>query len=114
MKLEENSINKIPMDRPHGTATLKTKRLTLRKHKPKDAQRLFEHFGDDDSMSRYSGWNPYKTPEMARNTVQQFIDGSISFLDIADHVEAAMQSATFIANPSLEDLFETDKIIRNQ
>lgn len=46
--------------------------------------------------------------------VQQFIDGRISFLDIADHVEAAMQSATFIANPSLEDLFETDKIIRNQ
>lgn len=75
MKHEENSINKIPMDRPHGTATLKTKRLTLRRHKPEDAQWLFEHFGDDDSMSRYSGWNPYKTPEMARNTVQQFIDG---------------------------------------
>ena len=44
--------------------------------------------------------------------VQQFIDGSIGFLDIADCVEAAMQQARFIANPSLEDLFETDKIIR--
>ncbi len=46
--------------------------------------------------------------------VQQFIDGRIGFLDIADHVEAAMQQAHFIANPSLEDLFETDKTIRNQ
>lgn len=46
--------------------------------------------------------------------VQQFIDGRISFLDIADRVEAAMQSAPFIANPSLEDLFETDKAIRNR
>ena len=46
--------------------------------------------------------------------VQQFIDGRIGFLDIADHVEAAMQKAPFIANPSLEDLFETDKTIRNQ
>ena len=46
--------------------------------------------------------------------VQQFIDGRIGFLDIADHVEAAMQQAHFIANPSLEDLFETDKTVRNQ
>ena len=75
MRLVDNDFGELPLDRPHGTATLKTKRLTLRKHKPEDAQWLFEHFGDDDSMSRYSGWNPYKTPEMARNTVQQFIDG---------------------------------------
>lgn len=46
--------------------------------------------------------------------VQQFIDGRIGFLDIADRVEAAMQSAPFIANPSLDDLFETDKTIRNK
>lgn len=44
--------------------------------------------------------------------VQQFIDGKIGFLDIADHVESAMQSAPFIANPTLDDLFETDKTIR--
>ena len=75
MKLEDNNLNKIPMDRPHGTTTLTTARLTLRRHKPEDAKWLFEHFGDDDSMSRYSGWNPYKTPEMTQNTVQQFIDG---------------------------------------
>ena len=45
--------------------------------------------------------------------VQQFLDGRISFLDIADRVEAAMQSASFIAEPTLDDLFETDNEIRN-
>lgn len=45
--------------------------------------------------------------------VQRFIDGRIGFLDIADFVESAMQSAPFIAAPTLDDLFETDKIIRN-
>ena len=44
--------------------------------------------------------------------VQQFIDGKIGFLDIADHVERTMQKAHYIANPTLEDLFETDKSIR--
>ena len=46
--------------------------------------------------------------------VQRFIDGKIGFLDIADHVEAAMQKASFIANPTLDDLLQTDKTIRNQ
>ena len=31
MKLEDNNLNKIPMDRPHGTTTLTTARLTLRR-----------------------------------------------------------------------------------
>ncbi len=46
--------------------------------------------------------------------VQRFIDGKIGFLDIADHVERAMQDAPFIANPTLEDLLQTDKTIRKQ
>lgn len=45
--------------------------------------------------------------------VQQFIEGRIGFLDIADCVEHAMQQAVFIANPTLEDLFLTDKTVRN-
>jgi len=44
--------------------------------------------------------------------VQQFIEGKIGFLDIADRVEAAMQSAPFIPDPTLDDLFETDNEIR--
>ncbi|MBR6292861.1 MAG: 1-deoxy-D-xylulose-5-phosphate reductoisomerase [Bacteroidales bacterium] len=46
--------------------------------------------------------------------VQQFIEGRIGFLDIADSVERAMQSATFIPHPTLDDLLQTDKSIRNQ
>jgi 1-deoxy-D-xylulose-5-phosphate reductoisomerase len=44
--------------------------------------------------------------------VQRFIEGKISFLGIADYVEHAMQTAHFIPNPTLDDLFETDKITR--
>ncbi len=46
--------------------------------------------------------------------VQRFIDGRLSFLGIADFVEDMMQKAPFIPNPSLEDLFETDRNIRQQ
>ena len=45
--------------------------------------------------------------------VRRFLDGRIGFLDIADHVEHAMLSAPFIAEPSLDDLFLTDKTVRN-
>ena len=75
MRPKYSGLHEISLALPHGTAALKTSRLTLRKHRPEDAQWLFEHFGDDYSMSRYSGWNPYKTREMAQKTVQQFIDG---------------------------------------
>ena len=46
--------------------------------------------------------------------VSRFIEGELGFLGIADYVENAMQSAHFIANPTLEDLLQTDKTIRNQ
>ena len=46
--------------------------------------------------------------------VQQFIDGRIGFLDIADLVERAMQETPYIAKPTLEDLIETDKTVRQQ
>ena len=44
--------------------------------------------------------------------VQQFIEGKISFLQIADTVEHQMQTATFIAKPTLDDLFRTDAEVR--
>lgn len=46
--------------------------------------------------------------------VQRFISGQIGFLEIADHVERAIQQAPFVANPTLDDLLQTDKTIRNQ
>ena len=46
--------------------------------------------------------------------VQQFLDGRIGFLDIADRVERSMQEAHYIANPTLDDFIATDKIVRQQ
>ena len=46
--------------------------------------------------------------------VQEFLDGHIGFLDIADRVERAMQDAPFVASSTIEDLIATDKTIRQQ
>ena len=60
---------------PHGTAELWTEQLILRRYRPEDAEDLYKYLGTDPEMSKYSGWNPYATLEMARETVQRFIDG---------------------------------------
>ena len=57
-----------------GTISLQTPRLLLRRHVPEDAGLLYQNFGTDAAMFRYSGWNPYATPEQAWETVQRFID----------------------------------------
>ena len=57
-----------------GTIPLKTPRLLLRRHVPEDARLLYQNFGTDAAMYRYSGWNPYATLKQARETVQRFID----------------------------------------
>ena len=44
--------------------------------------------------------------------VQRFIDGKLTFLQIADFVEEQMQRAPFIAKPTLDDLFRTDSDVR--
>ena len=48
--------------------------LVLRQHVPEDAEFLYAHFGTDEKMSAYSGWNPYAAPDMARDTIRRFID----------------------------------------
>ena len=45
--------------------------------------------------------------------VQRFLKGELPFLGIADFVERVMQQTPFIEKPSLDDLFETDRIVRN-
>ena len=57
-----------------GTISLQTPRLLLRRHVLEDAGLLYRNFGMDVAMYRYSGWNPYATPEQARETVQRFIE----------------------------------------
>ena len=76
---------------PHGTAELWTENLILRRYRPEDAEQLYERFGTDPAMSKYSGWNPYATPEMAQETVQEFIksyekDHSFSWVMDVDSV----------------------------
>lgn len=58
----------------NGTRELKTGRLRLRRYRMEDAALLHQYFGTDEKMYEYSGWNPYATPEMARSSVQEFID----------------------------------------
>ena len=58
----------------HGTTELRTQRLTLRGYRPEDADSLYRYFGTDPVMYKYSGWNPYATPEMAEGAVREFIE----------------------------------------
>ena len=58
----------------HGTAEMWTERLALRRYRPEDAVPLYQYLGTDPEMYKYSGWNPYATPEMAQETVRRFID----------------------------------------
>lgn len=44
--------------------------------------------------------------------VQRFIDGKLSFLQIADFVEEQMVKSTFVAQPTLDDLLATDEAVR--
>lgn len=59
---------------PHGTAELWTENLVLRRYRPDDAEQLYEYFGSDPEMYKYSGWNPYATPEMTQETIKKFIE----------------------------------------
>lgn len=44
--------------------------------------------------------------------VQRFIDGKLRFIDIPDFVSKAMETATFITRPTLDELFECDNETR--
>ena len=58
----------------HGTVELWTENLIMRRYRMEDADELYRCFGTDPEMVRYSGWNPYATPEMSRETVRRFIE----------------------------------------
>ena len=70
----ESQIASIREIEVHGSAELRTERLVLRRYRPEDADDLYKYLGSDPVMYQYSGWNPYATPEMAKETVQRFID----------------------------------------
>lgn len=66
----ESDIDSIECVDPHGSAEIATENLFLRKYRPEDSEDLYEAFGKDPEMYRYSGWNPYATLEMAEETVR--------------------------------------------
>lgn len=53
-----------------GTIELHTRRLLLRRLRPDDAPVLYEHFGRDERMREFTGWNPYATEAMAEAAVE--------------------------------------------
>ena len=69
----ESQIEFIEEIEVHGTAELRTEHLKLRRYRQDDAGELYEYFGTDPSTYQYSGWNPYATPELTRETVDRFI-----------------------------------------
>ena len=64
-----------------GTCELRTERLLLRRYRAEDAAVLHEKFGGNRRMSRYSGWDPYATRELAEETVRSYLAryGDVSF-----------------------------------
>lgn len=72
--MKKKKVPAMGANKVHGTAELRTERLILRRYRPEDAPVLYKEFGADAAMYQYSGWNPYRTPEMAQNTVRGFID----------------------------------------
>ncbi|MBR5383101.1 MAG: GNAT family N-acetyltransferase [Clostridia bacterium] len=69
-----SSIASIDEIEVHGTAELRTERLILRRFRPEDYEAPYRYIGSDPLMHRYSGWNPYATPEMAQESVRRFIE----------------------------------------
>ena len=57
-----------------GTKEITTERLLMRKYRMDDSQVLYEKFGCDPQMYEYSGWNPYASLDMAKETVQRSIE----------------------------------------
>ena len=72
--LRHSQIASIEEIEVHGTVELTTENLTLRRYRPEDADDLYRRIGTDPKMTEYSGWNPYASPETARETVLGFIE----------------------------------------
>lgn len=56
-----------------GTKQIQTDRLTLRKLRPEDADSLYTLIGSNSICEQFTGFNPYRTPEMANDFVGEAI-----------------------------------------
>ena len=53
-----------------NTAVLQTAHLVLRPEADSDAEDMYRMLGCDAEISRYTGWNPYTSPEAALEKIQ--------------------------------------------
>lgn len=58
-----------------GTIVLHGQRVTLRRYAEGDGTTLHEKLGCDPDMMRFTGWNPYFSPESAERLVAETIEG---------------------------------------
>lgn len=56
-----------------GTIELRTDRLLLRRLRPEDADIFHRELGCNPAITRYTGWNPYTSPESAAAKVAEGI-----------------------------------------
>ena len=98
----------------HGTVELWTEHLILRRVRPEDAEVLYRRFGTAPEMAKYSGWNPYATPEMARGTVRSMIESyaeahAYSWVMDVDDVVVGTIGAYDYAHSQIEVGFSVDR-----
>ena len=86
----------------------------MRRYRPEDAGQLYERFGTDPEMYKYSGWNPYVTLEMAQETVSGFIeryddDHTYSWVMDVDDIVVGTIGAYDYENDRIEAGFSVDR-----
>ena len=111
LDLQIDSIEEIEV---HGTVELWTDNLILRRYHPEDAEQLYQRFGTDPEMVRYSGWNPYATLKMAQETVHRFIESysdihAYSWVMDVDDVVVGTIGAYDYAHDQIEVGFSVDR-----
>lgn len=58
-----------------GTQMIQTKRLILRRFCLEDAQTMFEHWANDDEVTKYMTWPTHRNVETSRMVLQGWVEG---------------------------------------
>lgn len=56
-----------------GTKTLETERLILRKTLDSDVEHMFNNWANDDKVTKFLSWQPYKDPQQLRETYHKYL-----------------------------------------
>lgn len=57
-----------------GTKTIHTERLILRRFTVDDAQAMYDHWANDERVSRFLSWRPHKSPEETKQLLESWCD----------------------------------------